>query len=176
MKRLLLLRHAKAEGAAADDRKRALIDRGRKDSARMGRFLRKEVYVPDLILCSDSTRTRETLNVALPELGTPPPVQFLHELYLAESELIISIIRRAPEKCGVLMVIGHNPGLEQCALALASMPLEKKLRKRYDSMDEKFPTGALAVIDFEVAKWGDIGPGTGELYAFVRPKDIDDEV
>jgi phosphohistidine phosphatase len=173
VKRLLLLRHAKAEGVAADDRKRALIDRGRKDSARMGRFLREEVYVPDLILCSDSTRTRETLNSALPELGTQPPVQFLHELYLAEPELIISIIRRAANKFGVLMIVGHNPGIEQCALVLASVPLQKKLRKRYDAMDGKFPTCALAVIDFEIATWSDIRPGKGDLDAFVRPKDLE---
>jgi phosphohistidine phosphatase len=173
VKRLLLLRHAKAEGAAADDRKRALIERGRKDSARMGRLLREEAYVPDLVLCSDSTRTRETLDLILTELGAKPQVKFPQELYLAEPELILSVILRTPAKCGALMVVGHNPGLEQCALALASAPLEKKLRKRYDTMDEKFPTCALAVIDFEVAKWGEIGPGTGELEVFVRPKDLE---
>jgi phosphohistidine phosphatase len=140
----------------------------------MGRFLREEAYVPDLVLCSDSARTRETLDLAMTELRAKPRIKFRRELYLAEPELILSVIRRAPAKCGVLMVVGHNPGLEQCALTLASTPLEKKLRKRYDSMDEKFPTCALAVIDFEVAKWGDITPGRGELEAFLRPKDLDD--
>jgi phosphohistidine phosphatase len=174
VKRLLLLRHAKAERETADDNKRGLEKRGEKDSSRMGRFLREDVYVPDLVFCSASMRTRETLRLLLPELGAAPQVQYLSELYLAEPEVILSLIRRAPDRFGVLMVIGHNPGLEQCALALASVPFEKKLRKRYDAMDEKFPTCALAVIDFEVARWSDVAPGAGELDAFVRPKDFEE--
>jgi|HubBroStandDraft_5_1064220.scaffolds.fasta_scaffold74870_2 phosphohistidine phosphatase len=174
MKRLLLLRHAKAERETADDAKRGLEKRGEKDSARMGRFLREDVYIPDTILCSSSTRTRETVKLLLPELGAMPNVQYLSELYLAEPEVVLSLVRRAPDRSGVLMVVGHNPGLEQLALALASVPLEKKLRKRYDAMDEKFPTCALAVIDFDVARWADAAPGCGELDAFVRPKDLEE--
>jgi len=173
VKRLLLLRHAKAEAHSADDRQRALIDRGRKDAVRMGRFLREEHSVPDLVLCSDSKRTRETLELLLPELGVKPQVQFLHELYLAEPELILAVIRGAADKFRAAMVVGHNPGLEQCALVLASVPLEKKLRKRYDTMDEKFPTCALAVIDFAVLKWSNVRGGMGDLHAFVRPKDLE---
>ena len=140
----------------------------------MGRFLREEHDIPDLVLCSDSKRTRETLDLLLPELGAKPQVQFLHELYLAEPELILAVIRGVTEKVGTVMVVGHNPGLEQCALVLASVPLEKKLRKRYDTMDEKFPTCALAVIDFGASKWSNVRAGMGDLHAFVRPKDLDE--
>jgi phosphohistidine phosphatase len=174
VKRLLLLRHAKAERETADDLKRALEKRGETDSVRMGRFLREDVYIPDLILCSSSVRTRETLTRVLPELGVLPTVQYPSELYLAEPEIILSLIRGAPDKSGVLMIVGHNPGLEQSALALASVPLEKKLRKRYGTMEEKFPTCALAVIDFDVPRWADVAPGRGELDAFVRPKDLEE--
>ena len=174
MKRLLLLRHAKAERGGADDLKRVLEKRGVKDSASMGRFLREDVYIPELILSSPSTRTRQTLEHLLPELGGEPRVEYLTELYLAEPEVILSLIRRAPDKTGSLMIVGHNPGLEQCALALASVPLERKLRKRYDAMDEKFPTCALAVIDFPTGLWRDVVPGLGELDAFVRPKDLEE--
>jgi phosphohistidine phosphatase len=175
VKRLLLLRHGKAEGSAADDAHRVLIARGEKDSARMGRFLRDDVYIPDLVLCSTATRTRQTLERMLPELGQPKPrIEYLSELYLAEPEVILAAIRRAPDKCASLMVVGHNPGLEQCALALVEIPLEKKLRRRYDVMDEKFPTCALAVIDFDVARWSDVREGNGDLDAFVRPKDLED--
>jgi len=173
VKRLLLLRHPKAEGQSADDHKRALIERGRKDSVRMGRFLREEIYVPDLILSSDSKRTRETLDLMLPELGAKIPVQYQRELYLAEPELILSAVWRVPDTIGVVMVVGHNPGLEQCALALVSVPLEKKSRKRYDVMDEKFPTCAVAIVDFMMDSWRDVTPGRGDLDAFVRPKDLD---
>ncbi|MBV9990624.1 MAG: histidine phosphatase family protein [Alphaproteobacteria bacterium] len=174
MKRLLLLRHAKAERETADDIKRGLEKRGEKDAARMGRFLRDDAYVPDLVLSSTSMRTRKTVELLLPELGAAPRIEYQSELYLAEPEVILSLIRRVPDKAGVLMVVGHNPGLEQLALALAAVPLEKKLRKRYDVMDEKFPTTALAVIDFHVTRWIDLTPGRGELDAFVRPKDLED--
>ena len=174
MKRLLLLRHAKAERESADDAKRRLEKRGEADSARMGRFLREDVYIPDLVLCSSSVRTRETLKLLLPELGVLPTVQYLSELYLAEPEIVLSLILGAPDRSGVLMVVGHNPGLEQSALALASVPLEKKLRKRYGTMEEKFPTSALAVIDFDVPRWADVAAGRGELEAFVRPKDLEE--
>jgi phosphohistidine phosphatase len=174
VKRLLLLRHAKAERETRDDIKRGLEPRGEKDSARMGRFLREDVYVPDLVLCSNSQRTRETLRLMLPELGGVPRVEYLAELYLAEPEIVLAAVRHAPNATNVLMVVGHNPGLEQLALALASVPFEKKLRKRYETMDEKFPTCALAVIDFAVERWNDLGPGLGELDAFVRPKDLED--
>jgi phosphohistidine phosphatase len=174
MKRLLLLRHGKAEGAASDDRKRVLIPRGKTDSTRMGRFLREDAYIPDCVLCSDATRTRQTLDAVLPELHAKPDVKYLAELYLAEPELVFSLVRRANDKLGSLMIVGHNPGLEQCALALAAVPLEKKVRKRYEVMDEKFPTCALAVIDFDVERWRDVTPGAGDLDAFVRPKDLEE--
>ena len=173
MRRLLLLRHGKAEAAASDDTERALIARGEKDSARMGRFLRDDVYIPDMILCSTSTRTRQTLDHLLPELGASPRIEYSDALYLAEPETILALIRRVSDKIGALMIVGHNPGLEQCALALAAVPLEKKLRKRYGTMEEKFPTCALAVIDFDVQRWSDVMPGSGDLDAFVRPKDLE---
>jgi len=175
VKRLLLLRHAKAERAGADDLKRVLEKRGVKDSARMGRFLHDDVYIPDLILSSNSTRTRQTVEHLLPELGATPKIEYLAELYLAEPDAILALIRNAPDTVASLMIVGHNPGLEHCALALASVPLERKLRKRYDTMDEKFPTCALAVIDFEITTWRDVVPGLGELEAFVRPKDLEEE-
>ena len=174
MKRLLLLRHAKSERATSEDLKRGLETRGEKDSARMGRYLREDAYLPDLVLCSASTRTRETLKLVLSELGKAPPVQYLAELYLAEPDVILSLVHHAPEKCSTLMVVGHNPGLERCAMALAAPPEEKRRRKRYDAMAEKFPTGALAVLDFAVDRWSDVVSRGGELDAFVRPKDLED--
>jgi len=174
LKRLLLFRHAKAERETADDHKRGLEKRGETDAVRMGRFLRADAYIPDLVLCSTARRTRLTVDFLLPELGASPKVEYSSELYLAEPEAIAALVRSAPDKCGVLMIVGHNPGLEQLALGLAAVPLEKKLRKRYGAMDEKFPTCALAVIDFAVDRWADVTPGSGDLEAFVRPKDLDE--
>ena len=70
------------------------------------------------------------------------------------------------------MVVAHNPGIEECAHGLAREPADRKLRKCYQAMTDKFPTGALAVIDFDVQQWAEVGPGEGELELFIRPKDL----
>jgi phosphohistidine phosphatase len=174
VKRLFLLRHAKAErdGHGIDDETRALAPRGREDAARMGRFLNEEVYIADLVLCSTSARTRETLEFVLPQLSVQPAVQYLDELYLADSEAILALVRRTRDTAGSLMIVGHNPGLEECARSLVHPPGDRKLRKRYETMTEKFSTGALAVIDFKAERWSAIGGWVGELELFVRPKDL----
>lgn len=177
MKRLLLLRHAKAdrEGPGIDDIGRRLAGRGREDAARIGRFMREEVYVPDVVLCSTATRTQETLELLLLELGTRPLVQNRADLYLAKAQAILAAIRGARETAGALMIVGHNPGLEVCARGLTRQPEDRKLLKRYHAMTDKFPTGSLAVIDFDVGRWVDLGPGLGELELFLRPKDLHGE-
>ena len=174
MKRLFLLRHAKAspEKAGLQDDRRALIERGRTDAVRIGSFLRDEVYAPGLVLCSTAVRTRQTLDLVLPELEVAPRVRHLDELYLAKASAILALVRQTPDDEASLMVVGHNPGLEDCARELVRQPSDRKLRKRYEAMVEKFPTSSLAVIDFDVAAWGDVAAKTGELEVFVRPKDL----
>ncbi len=174
MKRLFLLRHAKAsrEEPGHDDRHRKLVERGREDAARVGRVLREEVYLPDVILCSTSARTKETLELILPELGVAPAVQYRAELYLAAPETILAEVRGAREDVASLMIVGHNPGLEDCARELVREPTNRRMRKRYLVMMEKLPTCALVVIDFAVGCWSDIAAEGGELEFFVRPKDL----
>ena len=174
MKRLFLLRHAKAsrDTPGLDDINRCLAERGRADAVRIGRFMRDEVYIPDLVLCSTSARTHETLSLLLLELDARPVVQYRADLYLAKPETILTAVRHARETAGSLMVVAHNPGIEECARGLVRDPADRKLRKRYQTMTEKFPTGALAVIDFDVRQWTEVGPGEGELELFIRPKDL----
>jgi phosphohistidine phosphatase len=172
VKRLFLLRHAKASREEGRDQDRILAPRGREDAPRMGRFLKEEVYIPQLVLCSTAARTRQTLELLLPELGAKPMVQFLDELYLAESEDIAAIAKRAKDSVHTLMIVGHNPGIEESARELAGVPAERRARKHYETMAAKFPTGSLAVIDFEIERWSDIRQGLGELELFVRAKDL----
>jgi len=177
VKHLLLLRHAKAERGAPGigDKARALAPRGREDAAHIGRFLSEEAYVADLVLCSASARTRETLEIVLPQLNAKPAVHYLDELYLADVEAILALVRRTRDTIGSLMIVGHNPGLEECARSLVRPPDDRKLRKHYETMAQKFPTGALAVIDFQAEHWKAIGGWVGELKLFVRPKDLQKE-
>ena len=174
MKRLLLLRHAKAEpgDAGIEDHERALTARGRDDAIKLGRYIRKNDFEPEFIVSSTARRTVETVELVTDELSGTRRIDYLEALYLAEPELILSIVRLAPDKMASVMVVGHNPGLEQLATLLAREPVKRKERDRFDAIEEKFPTCALAVLDFEAARWRDIGPGQGSLTDFVRPRDL----
>jgi phosphohistidine phosphatase len=174
LKRLLLLRHAKTEpgGAGIDDHERALMACGREDAPKLGRYIAKCGYDPELILSSTSRRTTQTVELVTDALSGVARVDYMEPLYLAEPDVILQIIRLAPDKMKSVMVVGHNPGLEQIATLLAREPVKHKERDRFDQLEEKFPTAALAVLDFDVERWRDIEPGEGALKDFVRPRDV----
>lgn len=172
MRRLLLLRHAKTEpgGPDQDDHERALTERGLADAALLARYLKEQGYHPSRILCSTALRTRQTVAAVLRE--TPAPVGYLETLYHAPPGRIVALAQDAADSEDVLLVIGHNPGLEQCAALLARDPVRPREQHRHDVMDEKFPTAALAVLDFDIAHWRQIAPCSAKLADFVRPKDF----
>ena len=173
MKRLLLLRHAKAEQHGKDDHARRLTERGLRDAARMGAFLHEHGDVPDLVLCSTSARTRETWQQASEELGGAPKIEFLKPLYLAPVKTVLAIVQKADDAARTVLVIAHSPGTEETAGALARTSSDKDERSRLEAIKEKFPTAALAVLDFDIVHWSGVKPGSGALAAFVRPKDLD---
>jgi phosphohistidine phosphatase len=172
MKRLYLLRHAKAVPAdpAADDHGRELTVRGMHDAAAMARYIRKNGFAPSLLLVSTSARTRQTAALVLNEVEAQ--VDYRDSLYLAEPGKILSLVQAVSHGTDELMVIGHNPGLEELASLLAREPVRRKERERRDVLEEKFPTAAMAVLDFDVEKWRQLSPGEGKLVDFVRPKDL----
>jgi len=174
VKRLVLLRHAKAvpDKAGVEDRDRVLADRGRAEAVRIGQYLKEEDCVPELVLCSSAARTRQTLELVLPQLGAVPAVKHLDQLYLARWLTIVNIVRQTTKSVNVLMAVGHNPGLEDCARKLARPPGDAQARKLHDAMREKFPTGAVAVLDFEASDWASVQPGEGELEFFTAPKNL----
>ena len=148
MDRLILLRHGDAErdSESGDDFDRRLSDRGREESARMGETLAELGLVPDLVLASAAARTRETwtaLSAAIPAAR----VKFVDELYLAEPERVRRAIDEACDRCGVLMVVGHNPGLQDLALGLL---IEGSAQaSAIDRVGNGFPTAAAAVFLFD---------------------------
>ena len=174
MKRLVLLRHAKAIPAAPDldDRDRRLADRGRSDAIRIGQFLKEESCVPELVLCSTALRTRETLDLVVPQLGAAPVIHLLPELYLARWLTIVNLVRQVREKADTMMIVAHNPGLEECAKKLARPPGDTKARKLHQLLQSEYPTAAVAVFEFDVDVWSAIERGEGELQNFVRPRDF----
>ncbi len=174
MKRLYLFRHAKAEAQAEgkDDKTRSLTERGQRDAARMAVHMRRMKYLPDYVMCSSSVRTRETLEYWSVAIAENPKTQFSDALYLAEPETMLSLIRRAPDTSKAMMVVAHNPGTEQIAVALLHEELKAKERGYVDAIEEKFPTASLAVIDFDAANWKSLKLTSGRLVDFVRPIDL----
>jgi phosphohistidine phosphatase len=168
---LLLLRHAKSswEVPALADYDRPLAKRGQKAAPRMGAEIGALGLNPDLVLCSGAARTRETLALVLGAIGAPPrEVVYDDAIYMAPPTQLLTVLRglpAGPDAPSTVMVVGHNPGLEELAELLVGSG-DEELR---ELLEEKFPTGALAVITFDTARWGDIAPGTGTLTRFVTP-------
>lgn len=167
MRRLILLRHAKSdwpEGIA--DLERPLSARGRSAAPVMGRYLEREGLVPDRVLVSPARRTRETWDLLSAEVqGMPDPVSE-PRIYEASVARLLGVVREQPDECHTLLLIGHNPGFEDMADAL----VQHGSSAARDAMDEKFPTGAVAVIDLPVDRWGEVVPDTGRLDRFITPR------
>jgi phosphohistidine phosphatase len=172
MKRLFLLRHAKAQPAdgGTEDFDRTLMLSGMQDAGAMARYLRKNDHGVELILCSSAARTVQTAELILHELTSE--IDYRENLYLAEAAKIVAAVRGAPASVNALMVVGHNPGMEACATLLAREPVRSKERARHEALEEKFPTCALAILDFDVGRWRDMAQGAGKLVDFVRPRDL----
>jgi phosphohistidine phosphatase len=138
----------------------------------MGAFMHAKGYEPELVLCSTAERTKETLELVLPALAERPQIRYDRSVYLAEWPELLAEIRGVSSDASPLMVVGHNPGLEQLAIALALQAQSAAERSRLQKLAQKFPTAALAVLDFGIGDWSDLKPGLGRLIDFVRPKDF----
>ena len=169
-RRLLLIRHAKAERSqpGMEDRARRLIERGRKDAAKIGAYMASHALVPDHVLTSPSARTQETWKFAAPSFQRAPAATLVDKLYDATPHDILGVIKEAPAAIKNLLILGHNPGLHAVALMLiASGDIEARERLR-----EKLPSCGLVVIDFAFDDWGKLHPQSGRLERFVTPKSL----
>jgi phosphohistidine phosphatase len=171
MRRLLLFRHAKAERSlpGMDDRGRELIDRGRRDAARIGAYIASHALVPDRVLVSPARRTQETWKYAATALRPAPAATTVERIYDATPHAILAAVKDAPAAAHTLMVVGHNPGLHELALMLiASGDIDAR-----ENLREKLPTSGLVIIDFAFDDWGKLHPQSGRLERFVSPKTLD---
>jgi phosphohistidine phosphatase len=174
MKRLLLLRHAKAERDSGEgDHGRKLNVRGRSDATRMGAYLHAKGWTPDCVLSSSAARTVETWQSLCAGLPNAPEPELLEALYLAPWKAMLNTIRHhADDGAKTLLVIGHNPGLEELALALAHKPGNEDAREALADMRDKYPTCALSVFDCDIAHWRELAAGGCALNAFVEARDL----
>lgn len=169
MKRLILLRHAKAvppEGMADEDR--PLAPRGRLAMERMAGFFRDRELAPDLAFVSPAARTRETWALLEPAFAKKPAQQFVPDLYAASRETLFDIIRQVPVGVNTLLLVGHNPGLEEITRNLAASGEAEALMRFGRGM----PTAALALFDLSINDWKQIAPKTGRMELFVTPKSL----
>ena len=170
MKRISLMRHAKSDWAdrSLSDSARPLNERGRAAAPLIGAFMRDNDITPDLILCSSSQRTRETLDLLLPHFKPAPETLISERLYLASPAEILGQIQAADDAHSHILMIGHNPGTHMLALDLIDP-------KRSDSaavaqLAGKFPTAAVAHFEFDSERWADMDRQQGFLKTFKTPK------
>jgi phosphohistidine phosphatase len=168
MHTLYLLRHAKSNWSnpSLPDQARPLAKRGRRDAERIAKHLVRIGIEPQLVLCSSAERTRETFELVQPALGTTSRVSLEAELYAASSAELLERIRGVSEQVASVMLIGHNPGLQELALALASAGAE------LERLKTKFPTAALATLTIPETRWRQLSRGDALLAAYVVPKQL----
>ncbi|MES2750262.1 MAG: histidine phosphatase family protein [Pseudomonadota bacterium] len=167
MRRLILLRHAKTERDAPSgkDRDRRLDERGMQDGTDIGRWLVMHNYRPDLTLVSTATRTQQTWSLLQAEMPAAR-AEHLPDLYGADPSDLLSIIHGTGEKTRTLLILAHNPGLHELALALVAGGDAAGRR----ALAANLPTAAAAVIDFAIEDWNDVTFRSGQLECFVSPK------
>jgi phosphohistidine phosphatase len=172
MRRLMLLRHAKTEHDAPSgrDRDRRLDNRGRHDAAEIGGWIGRHPPFADLVLVSPAIRAHQTWEIAweaMKDMAPEPQVELMPELYgAAPSQLLHSIREASGPDPRRLMLVGHNPGMHELALALAGSG-EAAGR---NALADNLPTSGLVVLDFAIEDWSDVAFRRGRLVLFVSPK------
>jgi len=164
MQRLILMRHAEAERAAASgrDRDRALSSRGRSDAAAMGRALSARGLRPDLALVSPAVRTRQTWDLLHDAFGD---VQIRDDeaLFNGGSDTLRRLVEGAEDEAGCLMVVAHNPGIH--LLAVEYLIESAASPSVLDRMSGGFPPGAAAIFGVDAA-------GRCTLEGYLQPRDL----
>lgn len=165
------MRHAKSAWDAVDlaDHDRPLSDRGRAAAPLMGRWLREQGLRPDLVLSSTALRAADTLALLRPSLPAQVSVQMTDCLYMALPREMLAVIAKVKDAAvSTILLIGHNPGIGSLAHWLSAQGDAKCLAR----MKDKFPTGAVAVIDFDISNWRNLDDEQGRLRAFKTPRGL----
>ncbi len=160
MKTLLLLRHAKSSRDEPDlaDHERPLNERGKQAAKEVGRFLRDEDLVPDLIVSSTAVRARKTAQKAAKQCNYERAIELDEQLYLGNAQTHYSVVRKVEPGCKRLLVVCHNPGISDFV-------------NQITSGDEEMPTAGLAVIQLPIKSWKELTARTrGKLAKFWRPR------
>lgn len=172
MKTLTLLRHAKSswDDPVARDFDRPLNGKGQRAAVTVGRHMRSEGMHFDHVAASPAARIVETVAQVEQGYGSELAPLWDRRIYLASASSLLDVVHELPAGADSVLLIGHNPGLEDLILSLIPDRAGDALR---DSIEEKFPTAALAVMTFDVGDWQAVRAGGGTLVRFTRPRDLD---
>lgn len=174
MKTIALLRHAKSSWDDPVDRDfdRPLNAKGRRAAETMGRHIRQQGWTYDAIVASPAVRVLETLDGVEAGLGRKLPAQLDKRIYMAAGVTLLDIVHEQDHGADRLLMIGHNPGLEDLIFLLT--PADNNPHRQ--AIDIKYPTATLCEMQFDVESWEDVSGKIGEIVELVRPRDLDAEL
>lgn len=160
-KALYVLRHAKSswDDSALSDFERPLNERGFKAAPFMGEVMKKNDFVPEMIICSTAKRAEQTARLVKESGGFEAEIKFEDAIYEASPTTLLRIISKIGDEFGSALIVGHNPGFENLVRILTGK-------------SETMPTAALAVIDLEIESWDEANADSGNLREFIRPKEV----
>lgn len=175
MKILGLFRHAKSDWAdpRARDFDRPLNERGLRGAALMGKHIHGTGRSFDRIVASPAVRVADTIEHASKAWGHSFRVEWDRRIYLASSATLMDLLRDLEGDPAAVLMVGHNPGLEDLIFDLVPDDGSSPLR---DVVEEKFPTATYAVLELDIESWDDIDDGCARLVELVRPRDLDQEL
>jgi phosphohistidine phosphatase len=164
-RRLVLIRHAKAEALGSSDAARTLAARGQRDAAAVGRWLAEQGIEPDLVLISPAQRTRETWDLVRAEIRSRPRIAIDPRIYENTVEDVLQTVQEVDPDVVTLLIVGHNPAIQGVAVTVddGSGPASR------DEMRRGFPTSGVAVLLVE-GEWVDVGPERASLERFAAPR------
>ena len=164
MKRLYLLRHAKAQSTASEDKLRKLSGTGKKQADLLGEYMQKENFIPERILCSPATRTRETLDCILEHIGQQA-TEYPEGFYYSTPGDLITTIQTQDNAHSSLMIVNHNPAIHQLAFMLCGNGPEAKIQE----LAVMYKPCTLTVLDCDIDEWAALMPGQNSLTALIPP-------
>ena len=166
MKTLVLMRHGKAQADSPEgDHARELNKRGRRQAAAMGSYIGREIGIPDAIITSDASRAEMTAELAAEAMGYVGDLTLVPQIYEADVNTLLAVVRSILDDVNTALVVGHNPGFEEVAAALAGI----------DEDDVLLPTAAYAHLTFDTDSWDSARRGTGRWEGIMTPKDLPED-
>ena len=170
MRRLFLIRHAKTEPSVGrDDYKRRLTGRGRDDAERVAKALAARRMLPDVLIHSGAARAKETAEIFAAEWGRAVKLKEDVGLYDASLTTLLARTRALADEHKRVGLVGHNPSLGELATALIGSGAEPEMRR----LAAKYPTGAVAVLDFSIERWDDVERNAALLALYLTPAELE---